>query len=160
MVLGNECLYISGKVIYHHQHIPYHGLFVHCYCDLHSDIIDVDQFHQLSADNRLHGWELALCLVLNTSPTVSYDLQQGLGHTRPPKLFFHQAQSAVMALMSSTTVATIYGSLPVHSQDYEDRCHILAIGGGDLKVQQIILQGKFLLLDGIEVSLIVRGYSG
>ena len=50
-------------------------------------------------------------------------------------------------------------ALPVRSRDYEDRCRILAIGGGDLKVQQIILQGKFLLTGGIEGSLIVRGYS-
>ena len=160
MVFGNECLHISGEVIQCHQHIPHHGLLVCCYGDFHSDVIDVDQFHQLSTDDRLHRWELAFCLVLNTSPTVGYGLQQGLGHTWPPKSFFHQAQSAVTALMSSTTVATVYGSLPVHSRDHKDQHHISAIGGGDLKVQQIILQGKFLLLGGIEALLVVGGYSG
>ena len=83
MVFGNECLHISGEVIYNHQHVPHYGLLVCCYGDFHSDVIDVDQFHRLGADDRLHRWELALCLILNTSPTVGYGFQQGLGHTRP-----------------------------------------------------------------------------
>ena len=64
-----------------------------------------------------------------------------------------------MALMPCTTVATVYGSLPVCSQDDKDWCRVLAIGGGDLKVQQIILQGKFLLPGNVEALLIVGGHS-
>ena len=55
-----------------------------------------------------------------------------------------------MALMPRPTVATIYGGLLVRSQYNKDQHHILAIRGGDLKVQQIILQGKFLLPGSIE----------
>ena len=65
-----------------------------------------------------------------------------------------------MALMPRTTVATVYSGLSVRSQNDKDRRCVLAIGGGDLKVQQIILQGKFLLLGSIEAFLIVRGHSG
>ena len=62
--------------------------------------------------------------------------------------------------MSHTTVAAVYSGLPVPSRDDRDQCHVLAISGGDLKVQQIILQGKFLLSGNIESSLIVGGHSG
>ena len=65
----------------------------------------------------------------------------------------------VTALMPRTMVATIYSGLPVHSRYDKDRCRVLAISRGDLKVQQIILQGKFLLLGSVEVLLIVRGHS-
>ena len=61
--------------------------------------------------------------------------------------------------MSHTTVATVYSSLPIHSRNDKDRCRVLAIGGGDLKVQQIILQGKFLLPGSIEAFLVVGGHS-
>ena len=76
MVFGDECLHIVGEVIYNHQHVPHYGLLVCCYGDFHSDIIDVDQFHWLGEDDRLHRWEVALQLILNTSPTVSYGFQQ------------------------------------------------------------------------------------
>ena len=65
-----------------------------------------------------------------------------------------------MALMPRTMVATVYSGLPVCSRNDKDRCRVLAIGGGDLKVQQTILQGKFLLLGSIESFLIVGGHSG
>ena len=60
--------------------------------------------------------------------------------------------------MPCTTVATIYSGLPIRSRNDKYQCHVLAIGGGDLKVQQIILQGKFLLPGNIETVLIVRGH--
>ena len=81
MVFGNKCLHKAGEVIYDHQHVPHYRLLVCCYGDFHSDVIDVDQFHWLGADDRLHRWELAVHFVLNTSPTVGYGFQQGLGHT-------------------------------------------------------------------------------
>ena len=62
--------------------------------------------------------------------------------------------------MPRTTVASIYSSLPVPSQDYKDRRHVLAIGGGNLKVQQIILQDKFLPSGNVEPLLIVGSHSG
>ena len=65
-----------------------------------------------------------------------------------------------MALMPCTMVATVYSGLPVRSWNDKDWCHVLAIGGGDLKVQQIILQGKFLLPGSVETLLIVGGHSG
>ena len=64
-----------------------------------------------------------------------------------------------MALMPRTTVATVYSGLPIRSGNEKYWRHVLAIGGGDLKVQQIILQGKFLLLGNLEVLLIVGGHS-
>ena len=78
MVFRNECLHIVGKVVYYDQYVLHYRLLVCCYGDFHSDIIDVDQFHRLSADDRLHQWKLALCLVLNTPATVGYSSQQGL----------------------------------------------------------------------------------
>ena len=56
-------------------------------------------------------------------------------------------------------VATIYSSLPIPSQNDKDRHCVLAIGGGDLKVQQNILQGKFLLPGSVEALFVVRGHS-
>ena len=64
-----------------------------------------------------------------------------------------------MALMPRTMVATIYSGLPIHNQNDKDRRCVLAIGGGDLKVQQIILQGKFLLPGSVEALLVVGGHS-
>ena len=75
MVFGNERLHIAGEVIHDHQHISHYGLLVHCYSDFRSDVIDVEQFHQLGADNRSHWRELALRLILNTSPTIGYGFQ-------------------------------------------------------------------------------------
>ena len=61
--------------------------------------------------------------------------------------------------MPLTMVATIYSGLPIRSRnDKYWRC-VLAIGGGDLQVQKIILQGKFLLPGNVEALLIVGGHS-
>ena len=64
-----------------------------------------------------------------------------------------------MALMPRTMVATIYSGLPVCSWNDKDRLRVLAISRGDLKVQQIILQGKFLLPGSVEALLVVGGHS-
>ena len=132
MVFGDECLHISSEVVYDHQHVLHYGLPVSRYGNFHSDVVDMDEFHWFGADDRLHRWELAFSLILNTSPAVGYGFQQGLGHTQPPKPFFHKAQGAVTALVPRTMVATVYGGLPVCSQNDKDRHCILAIGGGGL----------------------------
>ena len=62
--------------------------------------------------------------------------------------------------MPHTMVEAIYSSLSVHSWDDKDRCRVLAISGGDLEVQQIILQDKFLLSGNVEPFLVVGGHSG
>ena len=65
----------------------------------------------------------------------------------------------VAALMPRTTVATVYSGLPIRSRNDKYQCRVLAIGGCDLKVQQIILQGKFLLPGNVEAVLVVGGHS-
>ena len=62
--------------------------------------------------------------------------------------------------MPCTAVAAIYSGLPVPSRGRQRPAPVLAISGGDLKVQQIILQGKFLLLGNVELLLVVGGHSG
>ena len=61
--------------------------------------------------------------------------------------------------MPCTIVATIYSGLLVHGWNDKDWHRVLAIDGGNLKVQQIVLQGKFLLPGGVEAFLIVGGHS-
>ena len=83
----------------------YYWFLISGYGDLHAHIVYVDQFHRLSADDRLHWGELALGLILNTSPAVCYGFQEGLGHPWPPEVFLHQTERAVPALVSSAMVA-------------------------------------------------------
>ena len=108
----------------------------------------------------LHWWELAFSLILNTPPTIGNCLQQGLGHARPPETFFHQTQCAVSALVSCATVKSIDGGLPVPCWNNKDRCWVIAISRGALKIQEIILNGEFLWVGSIEAFLIFRCYSG
>ena len=135
VVLGHECLHITCKMVYNHKHILHYGLLVCHYRNFHPNVVYVDEFHWFSTDDRLHQRELTLSLVLNTSPTVGYGFQQGLGHARPPESLFHEAQDAVTALVFHTMVAAINGSLPIRSQNDKDRCDILAIGRGCLQIQ-------------------------
>ena len=123
------------KMVYDHKHILHFGFLICRYCNFHPNLVDVDKFHRFSTDDRLHRRELTLSLVLDTSPTVGYGSQQGLGHARPPESLFHEAQGAVTALVPCTTVAAINGSLPVHSWNDKDQRHILAIGRGCLQIQ-------------------------
>ena len=64
-----------------------------------------------------------------------------------------------MALMPRTMVAAIYSGLPIPSQDDKDWHRVLAVSGGDLEVQQIVLQDKFLLSGNVEPFLVVRRHS-
>ena len=134
MILHYECLNVSREMVHNHQHVFYYGFLVSGYSDLHAHIVYVDQFHRLSADDRLHRWELALGLVLNTSPAVCYGFQENLGHARPPEAFLHQAQCAVLALVSGTTVASIDSSLSVIGWDHKNWRRVLAIRGSSLEV--------------------------
>ena len=58
--------------------------------------------------------------------------------------------------MSCATVTSIDGSLPVASWNDENRHGVLAIGRSGLQIQEVVLDGKFLLVGGIKVFLIFR----
>ena len=75
-------------------------------------------------------------------------------------MFFHQAQCVVPALVSSTTVTPIDGSLQVFGWDHENWCRVLAIGGSSLEVQEIVLYSKLLLVGSIEMFFVLRSDSG
>ena len=121
-------------MVHNYQHMFHYRFLVSGYGDLNAHIVYVDQFHRLSADDWLHQRELALGLVLNTSPAVCYGFQESLGHSQPPEAFLHQAQHAVPALVSSTTVASIDSCLSVIGWDHKNWRRILAIRGSSLEV--------------------------
>ena len=121
-------------MVHNHQHVFHYGFLVSGYGDLHAHIVYVDQFHRLIADDRLHRRELALGLILNTSPAVCYGFQESLGHSWPPEAFLHQAQRAVPALVSSTTVASVDSCLSVIGWDHKNWRGVLAIHGSSLEV--------------------------
>ena len=134
MILRYECLNVSREMVHNHQHIFHYGFLVSGYGDLHAHIVYVDQFHRLSADDRLHWRELALGLVLNTSPAVCYGFQESLGHSQPPEVFLHQAQHAVLALVSGAMVTSIDSSLSVIGLDHKNWHGVLAIRESSLEV--------------------------
>ena len=121
-------------MVHNHQHVFHYGFLVNGYGDLHAHIVYVDQFHRLSADDWLHRQELALGLVLNTSPAVCYGFQESLGHSWLPEAFLHQAQHAVPAVMSSAMVASIDSCLLVIGWDHKNWRGVLAIRGSSLEV--------------------------
>ena len=121
MIFRHKCLDIPGEMVYDNQYILHHQFLFCCYGDFHSNVVNVDQLHRFSADNRLHWWELSFSLVLDALATIGYGFNQGLGHTRQPKAFLHQTQCVITALVPHTMVANINCGLTLSHGDFKDR---------------------------------------
>ena len=117
MIFHHKCLDVPGEMVYNHQYILHHQLLLCCYGDFHSNIIYVDKLHRFSSDNGLHQQELSFSLVLNAPVTIGYGFDQVLGHARPPKVFFHQTQSSIPALVPRTMVTNIDSGLVLSHQE-------------------------------------------
>ena len=70
MVLCNEGLNITGKVVHHHQYVLHHRLLFSSHGNFHAYIIHVHQFHGLGTHNRFHFRKLAFGFELFTSTAV------------------------------------------------------------------------------------------
>ena len=64
------------------------------------------------------------------------------------------------ALMAGAMVTPIDGSLLVIGWDHENWRGVLTILGGNLEVQEVVLQDEFLLVSSIEALLVLGGHSG
>ena len=61
--------------------------------------------------------------------TVTDDRTEGPRHPWPPKLFLHETKGTVLALVSGTVVATVYGGEPLPSQHNKYQESLFASGG-------------------------------
>ena len=135
MVLSDVHLKIVGEVILHHQHILDIQFFLNTYGDFHLDIINVDQVHGFCAEDRLQARLLHLCFKLDAMNTVAYTMNGLLHHFWPPKPLLNQTESAVSALVSGVSMATVNGGTPFVGGYDKGQHSLITVTGSGLEVQ-------------------------